>query len=69
MRSVCRNITTLVVTVEGEVQSQQINEAGVFGLAKERGVVVGPILGEIDGTWEGTAAVVGVLVDLSGNGG
>ena len=69
MRSVGRNITTLVVTVESEVQSQQVDEAGVLGLAKERGVVVGPVLGEINGTWESAAAVVGVLVDLGGDGG
>lgn len=69
MRGMGGNITTLVVTVESEVQSQQVNEAGVLRLAKERGVVVRPVLGEIDGAWEGTAAVVGVLVDLSGDGG
>ena len=49
MGSVSRNIATLVVTVQGQVQAQQIVEVLVLGtaLAQQLGKVVGPILGGI----------------------
>lgn len=66
-----RDVTTLVVTVKGEVETEEVLEVLVLlaALAKHGSVVVGPILVEVNLGGESTAAVVGVLVDLGGNGG
>lgn len=66
-----RDVAALVVTVESEVETEEVLEVLVLlaTLAKHGSVVVGPILVEINLGRESTAAVVSVLVDLGGNGG
>lgn len=66
-----RHVATLVVTVESEVETQEVLEVLVLlaALAEHGSKVVGPILLQVNLGGESTAALVGVLVDLGGNGG
>lgn len=66
-----RDVTTLVVTVQGKVQTEEILEILVLltTTSQHGGEVVRPILGQVDLSGEGTTAVVGVLVDLGRDGG
>lgn len=64
-----RDVSALVVAVEGEVQTEEVHKASIVRLAEQGGVVVGPILVEVNLAWERSTAVVGVLVDLCGDGG
>jgi hypothetical protein len=68
---VSRHVATLVVTVKGEVETEEILEVLVLlaALAEHSGEVVAPILVKVDLSRKGTAATVGVLVDLRGDGG
>lgn len=61
-----RNVTAFVVTVEGEVETEEVLEVLVLlaALAEHGGEVVGPILLEVDLGGKSTATLVGVLVDL-----
>lgn len=65
------DVASLMVTVEGEVEPQKILEVLVLlaALSKHSSEIVRPILLEVDLGRESTAALVGVLVDLGGNGG
>lgn len=69
--SVSRDVTTLVVTVEGEVETEQVLEVLVLlaALAQHGSEVVRPILVEVNLGRQSTSTLVGVLVDLGGNGG
>jgi hypothetical protein len=61
------NVTTLVVSVDGQVQTHQLNEVGVVGEAELVGQVVGVVLVLLD---RGDLAVlVDVAEDLGGDGG
>ena len=64
---VCADVATLVVGVDGEVETHQLNEVLVVSEAELVGQVVGVVLVLLDG---GNAAIlVDVAVDLGGNGG
>jgi hypothetical protein len=64
---VSRDVSSLVVTVESKVESQEINEAGLIALAHHSGVVVRPVSVEINLAGERSSTKVRVLVDLGGN--
>lgn len=68
---VSRHIAALVVTVESKVESEEVLEVLVLlaALAEHGSKVVRPILLKVNLGRESTAAPVGVLVDLGGNGG
>jgi len=61
------DVTTLVVGVDGQVQTHQLNEVVVAGEAKLVGQVEGVILVLLDGS--DLAVLEDVTVDLSGDGG
>lgn len=67
MGGVGRDITTLVVTMKGKVKSEEINKTLFLLLAHHEGIVVGPILGEINLTRKRATAAVSVLVDFGSN--
>lgn len=71
MGRVRRDVATLVVAVQREIQPQQVLEVLVLlaALAQHGRKVVRPVLFEIDFRREGTAAPVRVVVDLGGYGG
>ena len=70
MGGVCRDVATFVVTVQSKVQTEQVLEFDVLlaALAEHSSEVVRPILVQVDLSWKGTPATVGILVDLCGNG-
>lgn len=67
MGGVSRDVSSLVVTVESEVESQEVDEAGLLALAHHGGVVVRPISVEINLARERSSTEVRVLVDLGGD--
>lgn len=64
--SVGRYITSLVVCVDGKVESHKLNKFLVVGFSDHVAVVCGPIKGGIGGS-KGGVITVKVVVDLSGN--
>jgi hypothetical protein len=62
-----RNVTTLVVGVNGEVKSHELNKVGVLGEAKLVGEVVGVVLVLLDS--RNLAILVDISVDAGGNAG
>ena len=68
---VSRHVATFVITMESKVQTEEILEVLVLlaALAQHGSEVVGPILIFVDLSGKSTTALVGVLVDLGGNGG
>lgn len=65
---VCRDVSTFMVAVEGEVEAEEVDEAGVVGLAEHSRKVLGPVFVQVDGG-EGTTLAVGLDVDFGGDGG
>lgn len=65
-----RDVTTLVVTVQGKVQTEEILEILVLltTTSQHGSEVVRPILSGVDLSGESTSAIVGVLVDLGRDG-
>lgn len=61
-----RDVATLVVTVKGEVETEQVLEVLILlaGLAEHGSKVIRPVLLEVNLGGQSTAALVGVLVDL-----
>lgn len=64
---VSRDVSTLVVTVQSKVESEQVNETSLLTLAHHGGVVVRPVTVEVDLAGEGSSTAVRVLVDLGGD--
>lgn len=66
MCGVGRDIASLMITMEGEVETEEISESLILWLAEHDGEVLGPIEVAVDG-WESTTWAVGLVVDLSGD--
>lgn len=62
-----RDVATLVVSVDGQVETHQLNEVSVVAEAELVGEVEGVVLVLLDGS--DLSALEDVLVDASGNGG